>query len=125
MNPALINAVPGNLVLGTHLPRLRQAPFRREKLGEYDSAAVTWILFLFFKEAARRLVSGPPSRSAPSASCCAPALNNSLVSGSPSQAIACASGKCARTRHLWTSLIREALPSRAPYGRSPFDEDGR
>jgi len=75
----LINAVPGNLVLGTHLPRLRQAPFRREKLGEYDSAAVTWILFPFFKEAARRLVSGPPSRSAPSASCCAPALNNSLV----------------------------------------------
>src|SRR6266478_8036439 len=47
--------------------------------GEYDSAAVTWILFPFFKEAARRLVSGPPSRSAPSASCCAPALNNSLV----------------------------------------------
>jgi len=28
--------------------------------GEYDSAAVTWILFPFFKEAARRLVSGPP-----------------------------------------------------------------
>jgi hypothetical protein len=27
------NAVPGNLVLGTHFPRLRQAPFRREKLG--------------------------------------------------------------------------------------------
>jgi len=28
---------------------LRQAPLRREKLGEYDSAAVTWILFPFFQ----------------------------------------------------------------------------
>ena len=28
-----VNAVPGNLVLGTHLPRLRQAPLRREKVG--------------------------------------------------------------------------------------------
>jgi len=81
MDPALINAVPvtcllgpaaakpyesrvcncfvfsteiatSTLVLGTRLPRLRQAPLRREKLGEYDSAAVTWILFPFFKETA-------------------------------------------------------------------------
>ena len=65
-------------------------------------------------------VSGPPSRPAPSASCCAPALNNSLVSGSLSQAIACASGKCATTRHLWTSLTREALPSRATIWEEPL-----
>ena len=44
------NAVTGNLVLGTHFPQLRQAPFWREKLGSYNSAAVTRILVLFLRK---------------------------------------------------------------------------